>query len=84
MITKKSYLKCLFLIICSLSNYSVFSQSADDFVENGLKKKDALNYSGAIQDFTKAISLNSKLYTAYYYRAQTKDKLEDYRGEIAD
>jgi len=54
---------------------------------NGTAKSNKLNlhdYTGAIQDYSKAIKLNPKDVMAYFNRGEAKFNLEDYSGAIQD
>ena len=47
-------------------------------------KYDLDDYTGAIQDYSKAIEINPNDAKAYIGRGAAKDDLEDYRGAIQD
>ena len=65
-----------------ISNYS---KSAEFYVERGNTKYLAVNFSGAIADFSKAIEINPRYAKAYYNRGTIKGRyLEDYDGAISD
>ena len=76
--------KAILFLVLQFVTISGFSQTARDFINQGKYKYDLKNYSGAIDDFTKAISLDSNSDSAYYYRAISKELLGDNEGSIAD
>jgi len=58
--------------------------SAEGFFKRGVEKEESNDPKGAIDDLTKAISLNPNLADAYGYRGSAKEELEDYEGAISD
>ena len=54
------------------------------YVLRGIAKNGLEDYSGAIQDYNKAIDINPNNAKAYSNRGAAKDKLLDYRGAIQD
>ena len=58
--------------------------SADTYLNEGLYKAKQKNYTEAIKDFTKAISINPNYTEAYCFRGISKDKLNDHSGAIND
>jgi tetratricopeptide (TPR) repeat protein len=77
---KKAILSFSLLFIFSVS----FGQSAKKLVKSGMDKYYDADFKGAIDDFTKAIALDSNFVDAYSSRGYAKNKLEDYKGAIAD
>lgn len=76
----KNLLVLFFIMItCSLS-----AQSATSYFDKAMKKAEAGNTKGAIADYTKAISMNSKFVEAYQNRGVAKLKLNDLKGALAD
>ncbi|MBE8728089.1 hypothetical protein C4F50_24490 [Flavobacterium sp. KB82] len=63
---------------------SVWAQSATGYFDKAMKKAEAGNTKGAIADYTKAISMNSKFVEAYQNRGVAKLKLNDLKGALAD
>jgi tetratricopeptide (TPR) repeat protein len=61
-----------------------FSQSAKKLVKTGITKLQKEDYKGAIDDYTKAIEVDSNYADAYYYRGYAKFTLKDYQGAIID
>ena len=57
---------------------------AKSFYDIGTEQKKAGNFSGAISNFNKAIEIFPNYVAAYNFRAQAKNKLEDYKGAVAD
>jgi tetratricopeptide (TPR) repeat protein len=77
---KKTFLFLLFLFV----SISGFSQTARDFINEGRYKYDLKDFTGAIDDFTKAISLDSNSDSAYYYRAISRFELGDNEAAVED
>jgi tetratricopeptide (TPR) repeat protein len=77
---KKAILSFSLLFFFSVS----FGQSAKKLVKSGMDKYYDADFKGAIDDFTKAIALDSNFVDAYSSRGYAKNKLEDYKGAIAD
>ena len=63
---------------------SVVAQSASAFVASGLEKSKTGNYDAAIEDYTKAIELNSTFTGAYMNRGLAKTNQGNFDGAIAD
>jgi tetratricopeptide (TPR) repeat protein len=77
--------KGLLFFIIVLSNFVLFGQTENDYVESGKRKLENNYYiQGAIADFNKAFELNPKNTNALFYRGVTKARLKDYRGAIMD
>jgi tetratricopeptide (TPR) repeat protein len=72
------------LIAASLIAISGFSQTADEYLNRGLAKYSILDYTGAINDYNKAIEINPEYAQAIYYRGIAKYELKDYKGAIRD
>lgn len=77
---KKAILSFSLLFFFSVS----FGQTAKKLVKSGMDKYYDADFKGAIDDFTKAIALDSNFVDAYSSRGYAKNKLEDYQGAIAD
>ena len=54
------------------------------YKESGNKKDDAGDKNGAIEDYSKAISINPNYVAAYYNRAIVKSSMGDKKGAIED
>lgn len=74
------------IIIAILSMSIVYScePSAEEYFDSGITKGKSSDYREAIEDFNKAIELDSMYAKAYHNRGLTKGKLSDYRGAIED
>ncbi|WP_281232146.1 tetratricopeptide repeat protein [Flavobacterium gelatinilyticum] len=77
-------MKNLLVISFIMISFSSWSQSAEVFFNKAFNKAAAGNYKGAIADYTKAISKNSKMVEAYQNRGVAKYKLKDLKGALAD
>ena len=77
----KSALLILMLVLLPLAAHS---QSATEYIDQGVQKAGAGNMKGALADFNKAIEKDPKSYEAYYNRAVAKSALRDLKGAIAD
>ena len=62
----------------------VFAQTAKELNSNGIAKAKDSNYTAAIQEYDKAIQLDSNNATIYFNRGISKAKLKDYQGSIDD
>lgn len=76
---KKIFLLGVLVIIISSS----YSQSVEEYNEEGISKVYLRDYKGAIDDFTKAIEIKPD-YSAYINRGVAREKLQDYSGAIID
>jgi tetratricopeptide (TPR) repeat protein len=81
---KKNIKKAILFLLLIFVTMTGLGQTTKDFINKGRYKYDLKDYSGAINDFTKAISLDSNSDSAYYYRALAKGLLGDNEGSIAD
>jgi tetratricopeptide (TPR) repeat protein len=77
---KKAILSFTLLFFFSVS----FGQTAKKLVKSGMDKYYDEDFKGAIDDFTKAIELDSNFVDAYSSRGYAKNNLKDYKGAIAD
>jgi len=59
-------------------------KDADYFLNQGKEKFEKKDYSGAIEDYNKAIELNSKDASLYQKRGKAKSELKDFQGSIED
>lgn len=82
-----------FLIIFFVLFYSVncICQTSSDFVTSAFSKWDSLDYKGAIEDFNKALELDTQTVgikylegNVYYNMAHLKEVVGDYSGAIED
>lgn len=76
----KTHLISLLLIL----SINAFSQTADDFYNNGSAKANAGDLIGAIKDFDKAISVDQNFSPAYYNRGTAKLMLNENEAAIKD
>src|SRR6267378_3417242 len=59
-------------------------QDAEKAYNNGISNFSSKNFSGAIADFTQAITLKTDFEKAYYNRGLTYSELKDYTNAVAD
>jgi tetratricopeptide (TPR) repeat protein len=76
----KNYLLVLLCIIFRTG----YSQDAKEFYKEGQKEYKFQRYKEAIEDYTKAIALDSTYMNAYIQRAFCKGMIQDFEGEIDD
>ncbi len=57
---------------------------ADDFVLTGFDRVDKKDFAGSVKEFTKALELNPKLFTARFWRGSCQLLLGDARAAVAD
>ncbi len=74
----------LLFVIVGISNLSPFPESESFYIERGIKYADYSNYDDAIDDYTKAISLNPKSASAYMWRGRSHSFQAHYDAAIAD
>jgi len=76
--------RIILLFLFVFLNFSIFSQTAEEFVKSGIEKAKVGEHKAAIELFDKAIKLKPDEFIYYQYRAYAKDALKDYKGSIAD
>lgn len=57
---------------------------AFNYLKLGINQYKLENYEGAIQNFNKSIRLNPKIFEAYNWRSDTRNKLGNHQGAIED
>lgn len=72
------------IFIAMLAPVFVFAQTAKEFNSNGIAKANDSDYVAAIQEYDKAIQLDSNDAVIYFNRGMSKAKLKDYKGAIID
>jgi tetratricopeptide (TPR) repeat protein len=78
-------MKKIFLTIVSFCFVMLAkSQTAVEYLNSGVAKSNEKNYTGAIEDYSKAILVNAGYQLAYYNRGLDKSKIKDYEGALAD
>lgn len=77
-------LAVLTTLIIATSFASGQKTPVDALIDSGYKLMESSNYDGAIRDFTKAISLDTRSAEAYIARGRARGLKEDYAGAIAD
>jgi TonB family protein len=71
--------------VYALPNEILIAQtSAQDYLQQGNARINRKDYQGAVEDFTKAISLKPDYAEAYVNRASARNGLKDYQGAKSD
>ena len=76
--------KPFILIVAIIFSIEVYSQTAEEFKEQGMEYLNDANYSSAIEYFTKVIEIDPRDPQAYMLRGAAKGQMKDCNGEIAD
>lgn len=75
----------LFFCAWSFATFSqVYADDADSFYQDGLSKYSERNFVAAEKAFSRAISIDSKMYKAYAYRGLLRSGTGDFKGAIQD
>lgn len=74
------FIVLFFLILPCFAN----NINAQSYFKSGESKFKSKNYASSIEDFTKAIQLNSNDFMSYVGRGSSKKELKDYKGAIED
>ena len=80
----KTIYSILFIITLLFASEVTFCQNARDYYESGISKIQLQDNKSAIEDFSKAIELDSAYVDAYFKRAELKDDFKEYQGAIDD
>lgn len=80
----KKTLVIMVSMFCFVLGCKTNNQKAEEYYKQGAAKHELKNYTGAIQDFNKAIELNPKHKLAYSDRGIAKFGLGDYQEAIKD
>jgi tetratricopeptide (TPR) repeat protein len=78
-----SKLKYLLILLCAAPAFAV-AQTSKEYNSQGIAKAKSLDYKGAIEDYNKALKMDSMDWTVLYNLGISKAKLQDYSGAIAD
>lgn len=81
---KKLLMKNLLLFSFLFLSALGWSQTAEDYFDQAMKKSDAGNAQGAIADYNKAIKMKPDFVVAYLNRGMQKIKTNDLQGALAD
>ena len=76
--------KLLYSITALIITLSGYSQTAQDYLDQGNARANLQDFKGAIDNYTKSLNINTNNPSAYYMRGFAKNWLEDYRGAIED
>jgi len=74
----------LFLNSLISISQTTYLEKSNEYFESAELKHDSKDYSGAIEDYTKAILLNPNDAQHYNFRGISKHELQDYKGAIED
>lgn len=77
-------MKKLAFLLFSLISFAVVAQTAKDYTQKGRELIDKRDYMEAILNLNKAIELDPKNASAYFLRANLKEKFEDLHGAMKD
>ncbi len=77
-------MKNLVLTFILLASFSSMAQTSKEYTQKGRELIDKRDYMEAILNLNKAIELDSKNATAYFLRANLKEKFEDLHGAMKD
>lgn len=69
----------IFLLTCQKQE-----KDADFYIKEGLARDKVKDYSGAIENYNKAIELNPKFTLAYYNRGMARAFLKNFDGALSD
>src|ERR1700712_1042317 len=72
------------LIIFFLLPFYCFAQTVETYVKSGNEKYGQKDYKAAIADFDKAIQLDSKKASVYFFRANAYNELKNNTAAIQD
>ncbi len=73
----------LFILLSSLPMLA-YAQTAEDFFKEGEAKSRQSNYEAAIEEYTKAISVDAQYWNAYLKRAFCYGLIQNYEKAIED
>ena len=80
----KNIVTALGLLLLLGTGHPATAQTFSDYLSTAETKFNSGDYSGAIEDCSKAIELNPENAIAYYNRGGAKLRQENYRGAIED
>jgi tetratricopeptide (TPR) repeat protein len=80
----KNLTKIIFILIILFAGTDASGQLAKEYFTRGFGKYKLQNYTGAIEDYTKAIGVDPDYYEAYLVRGFTKEIIQDYTGALED
>ena len=77
-------MKQLLTIFILLLSTATFGQTANEFLQSGLKKHTSKDFAGAIKDYTRAIKSDKSLRDAYFNRGICEQALQNVKSAIKD
>lgn len=77
-------MKKALLILFTFFSFTLFAQTAEEYLQSGLEKHNKEDYSGAINDYTLAIKADKKLKTAYFNRGACELALKNLETAMED
>lgn len=72
------------ILLCLLIVSNAESQTFRDYFDSGWTKDSLQDYSGAVEEYNKALELNPSCPACFMARAISEEHMEDYRSAIAD
>lgn len=77
-------MKKILTTITILYSLSIFGQTSEDYLQNGILKHRQKDFDGAIEDYDKAIKLNKSNIDAYFNRGTCELALKDFKSAMND
>lgn len=71
-------------ILALFSSLLFFSQTANEFLKNGIEKHNAKDFEAAIEEYSKAMKQDKNLRDAYFNRGICELALKDFKNSIKD
>jgi tetratricopeptide (TPR) repeat protein len=81
---KRNFYLVVLLLVSFAGHSQTFNKKAKEYYDNGCNKVSSKNYTGAVEDFSMAIKLDSGFKQAYENRGVAKFYLQDISGAIED
>lgn len=72
------------VIVLAFFTFQAVSQKAEDSFQTGMTFQNEKNYTSAIENYTKALQVDSRFYDAIYQRAYCNNRLKNYNQAKSD